>query len=188
MSADKPTGREEVTAALVEAAIELIIEEGLHVGVRTIADRAGVNHGLIHTYFGSKDKLLVAAADEINARAGAEVDAEGFPPPDLAQQHGGQLAKALARIRLDGDSDLFSSHPVTEAWQAALHRNQPELSNVEVENMVAKATALALGWAIFADHLTDLFGLDPQRRAQLEAEVNDLVRQLGGIPTKITDP
>jgi AcrR family transcriptional regulator len=182
VTADKPTGPEEVSAALIEAAIALIVEEGLHVSVRTIADRASVNHGLIHTYFGSKDALLAAAADEINARASAEVDDLGFPPPDLAQQRGGQLAKALARIRLDGDSDLFSSHPVTEAWQSALHQSQPALSTVEVENMVAKATALALGWAIFADHLTDLFGLSPKRRDQLEAEVNDLVRELGGIP------
>ncbi len=171
-----------MTAALTEAAIDLIVEEGLHVSVRQIAARAGVNHGLIHTYFGSKQALLSAAADEINRRASEDADPSGFPPPDLAERRGGELAKALARIRLDAAQHLFSSHPVTESWKAALARTQPALRDDEIDTMIATSSALGLGWAMFADHLCELLDLDEARRAELDKNVAALVAELGGIP------
>ena len=171
-----------MTAALTEAAIDLIVEEGLHVSVRQIAARAGVNHGLIHTYFGSKQGLLSAAADEINRRASEVADPSGFPRPDLAERRGGELAKALARIRLDAAQHLFSSHPVTESWKAALARTQPALRDDEIDTMIATSSALGLGWAMFADHLCELLDLDEARRAELDKNVAALVAELGGIP------
>ncbi|MGB5758632.1 MAG: helix-turn-helix domain-containing protein, partial [Acidimicrobiales bacterium] len=75
----KPVGKREVMAALIDATVELIVEEGLEISVRRIAARAAVNHGLIHLYFGSKQCLLSTAIDEINTRAGQDLDADGFP-------------------------------------------------------------------------------------------------------------
>lgn len=178
----KPFGKTAAMKALTEATVDLIIEDGTHVSVRKIAKRAGVNHGLVHTYFGSKRSLLSAAFDEINRRAGAEADLDGFPPPDLANRRGGELAKAVARMRLDGDSDLFSSHPVTASWRQALARTRPELTTEEIETMVATAAALALGWAVFADLLAEVLGLDEDRRTKLDGHIADLVAELGGIP------
>ena len=51
----KPAGKAEVSDALVDATIDLIVERGLGISVREIAARAaGVNHGLVHLYFGGK--------------------------------------------------------------------------------------------------------------------------------------
>ncbi len=68
-------------AALIDATTALILEQGVTMSVRDIAMRAGVNHGLVHTYFGSKDSLLTATFGEISTRAAAEVGHTGFPQP-----------------------------------------------------------------------------------------------------------
>jgi AcrR family transcriptional regulator len=180
----KPVGKDEVVDALVDAAIELIVSEGMHVSVRRIADAAGVNHGLVHTYFGSKQGLLVAAFDEINRRAAAEIDAAGFPPPDLANRRNGELAKAMARYRLDTGSEQgpFSSHPIVGSWREALAASRPSLASDQIDAMVASAAALALGWAMFSDHLCDVLGLDDGRRSELDEHIAHLVADLGGLP------
>ncbi len=178
----RPVGREAVMQALIEATIEFIVEEGLDVPVRRIADRAGVNHGLVHAYFENKQGLLSAAADTINHRASLDADIDGFPPPDLASRRGGELAKAVARIQLDGGTDLFSSNPISTAWRAALARTRSDLDGDEIDAMVAMASTLGLGWALFSDHLTNLLDLDPVRRHELDARVAALVAELGGLP------
>ncbi len=68
-----PRGREEVSAALIDAAAELFAD-GIPalVSVRDIAARANVNHGLVHQYFGSKDALIAATIEEL-ARQRAEI-------------------------------------------------------------------------------------------------------------------
>ena len=178
----RPLGREAVRAALVHATTELIVERGLAISVRDIAARAGVNHGLVHTYFGSKDGLLSAAFDEINARAGAEHDADGFPPRDLARRRGGEIAKALARVMLDSDRDLFTSHPVTSAWRAALAARYPEMSDAEIAERVMVAGTIGLGYALFSDHMAQVLDLDPDVRRAADARVEALVAEIGCLP------
>jgi AcrR family transcriptional regulator len=169
--------------ALVQATTELIVEKGLAISVREIAGRAQVNHGLVHAYFGSKDGLLSAAFDEINARAAAERDDDGFPPPDLAGRRGGELAKALARVMLDAPESPFSSHPITASWHDALVERHPEVDPDEADRRVMIASSLGLGWALFADHFSHVFALDEAGRAAMDASVAAMVADIGGIPT-----
>ena len=180
----KPEGKQAVMDALTRATIDLIVDEGLNVSVRQIATKAGVNHGLVHTYFGSKQGLLTAAFEEIQRLASADADDSGFPPPALASRRSGQLARAIARIRLDADGDLFESHPVSDSWRRALAESRPELTEDEIETMVITASALGLGWALFAEHLADTLDLDLDRRAALDKHIEALVAELGGIPTQ----
>ena len=51
--------RQQATVALMDAAERLLYEVG-YAGVttRAVAEAAGVNHGLVHYYFGSMDELL----------------------------------------------------------------------------------------------------------------------------------
>lgn len=178
----RPLGREAVRLALIHAATELIVERGLSVSVRDIAARAGVNHGLVHTYFGSKDALLSAAFDEINARAAAERRPSGYPPRDLAGRRNGEIAKALARVMLDSDHDLFTSHPVTTSWREALEADHPEMSQAEIAERVMLSTTLGLGYALFAEHMAKVLGLDEASRRAVDARVQDLVVEIGMIP------
>ena len=94
---DKPAGRDAVMDALVDATGQLILERGVTMSVRDIARRAGVNHGLVHTYFGSKEALLSAAFGHLVDRAAAELDEDGFPPADLAvppRRRGGESTRS----------------------------------------------------------------------------------------------
>lgn len=182
----RPLGKEAVVSALTTATIDLLIEHGTDISVRQIAAAAGVNHGLVHTYFGSKQALLSAALDEVIRRAGSDVDDAGFPPPDLASRRGGELARALARVRLDDVPDLLVSYPIVESWRAALSSERPELDEQAIDAKVITASALALGWAVFADHLCEAVGADEQRRRALDDHVSGHVADLGGLPTSPT--
>ena len=55
--------------ALLDAAERLLVEVG-HAGITTrrLAEEAGVNHGLVHYYFGSNETLLVRALERFTAR------------------------------------------------------------------------------------------------------------------------
>jgi AcrR family transcriptional regulator len=61
--------REAARAALLDAAERLLIDVG-HAGITTrkLADRAGVNHGLVHYYFGSVEELLFQAMERFTER------------------------------------------------------------------------------------------------------------------------
>src|ERR687885_2660254 len=63
------SAREVAREALLDAAERLLIEEG-HAGITTrkVAAEAGVNHGLVHYYFGSIEELLFQAMERYTER------------------------------------------------------------------------------------------------------------------------
>lgn len=169
-------------ASLIDATIELVIVQGLNVSAREIAARANVNHGLVHTYFGSKEELLSQAIREIAMRAANESDENGFPPPDLATRRDGELAKALARIIIDSDNDLFTQDLISAKWRTALEKTQPHLSHAEIDERIIMASTLALGWALFSDHTANVMKMSQARRSEINKKINELVAEIGGIP------
>src|SRR3954468_4545467 len=68
-TAQKPAGRAEAESALLDAAERLLVDVG-HAGITTrrLAEEAGVNHGLVHYYFGSNEHLLVRTLERFTAR------------------------------------------------------------------------------------------------------------------------
>ncbi|MFT6752078.1 MAG: AcrR family transcriptional regulator [Candidatus Azotimanducaceae bacterium] len=56
--------KEDVCEVLLTTALRLWTENGLSVSVREIARVAGVNHGLVHRYFGGRDGLIRAAINK----------------------------------------------------------------------------------------------------------------------------
>jgi AcrR family transcriptional regulator len=61
--------RETATSALLDAAERLLIETG-YAGLTTrrVAAEAGVNHGLVHYYFGSMEELLLQVLERFTDR------------------------------------------------------------------------------------------------------------------------
>lgn len=57
-SVARPTGREEILDAVLDAAQELMAEHGPQVSLRTIAAHAGVSYSLVHRHFGTKEALV----------------------------------------------------------------------------------------------------------------------------------
>jgi len=67
--AGKTTARSTAQEAILDAAERLLVEVG-HAGITTrrLADEAGVNHGLVHYYFGSIENVLVRALERFTER------------------------------------------------------------------------------------------------------------------------
>jgi AcrR family transcriptional regulator len=65
----KTPARSAAEAALLDAAERLLVDVG-HAGITTrrLAEEAGVNHGLVHYYFGSNENLLVRALERFTER------------------------------------------------------------------------------------------------------------------------
>ena len=65
----KTAARSTAEEALLDAAERLLVEVG-HAGITTrrLAEEAGVNHGLVHYYFGSNENLLVRTLERFTAR------------------------------------------------------------------------------------------------------------------------
>jgi AcrR family transcriptional regulator len=67
--APKTTARSAAEEALLDAAERLLVDVG-HAGITTrgLAEEAGVNHGLVHYYFGSNENLLARALERFTER------------------------------------------------------------------------------------------------------------------------
>jgi AcrR family transcriptional regulator len=68
-TARKTAARSAAEEALLDAAERLLVEVG-YAGITTrrLAEEAGVNHGLVHYYFGSNENLLVRALERFTER------------------------------------------------------------------------------------------------------------------------
>jgi AcrR family transcriptional regulator len=171
-------GPEAVRAALVEAAAEAFAFEG-DVSVRVIAERAGVNHGLVHHYFGGKDGLRRAVLGELaaaQARALAGIDSED--PIAMAR---GALAAAraderfwrvLARALLDGEvpQPFQHAYPVVKQLIATLSGQGVD----DARRNVALGLALSLGWSLFEPWIRAATGLSA---AEAKTIVDDAIEQ-----------
>lgn len=69
---DEPTGtpgRAAAEKALLDAAERLLVVSGhARITTRRLAEEAGVNHGLVHYYFGSNENLMVRALERFTER------------------------------------------------------------------------------------------------------------------------
>jgi TetR/AcrR family transcriptional regulator len=68
-AAQKSAARSAAEEALLDAAERLLVQIGYaRITTRRLAEEAGVNHGLVHYYFGSNENLLVRALERFTER------------------------------------------------------------------------------------------------------------------------
>ena len=68
-TAEKTAARSSAEEALLDAAERLLVDAGYGaITTRRLAEEAGVNHGLVHYYFGSNENLLVRALERFTER------------------------------------------------------------------------------------------------------------------------
>src|SRR5579863_6855970 len=61
--------REEAEQAFLDAAERLLVSDGYaNITTRRLAEEAGLNHGLVHYYFGSMQELLVQVLERYTDR------------------------------------------------------------------------------------------------------------------------
>jgi AcrR family transcriptional regulator len=161
--------------ALLDAAERLLVEVG-YAGITTrrLAEEAGVNHGLVHYYYGSNENLLVAALERFTERL-------------------------IARQRELYDAD----EPFVEKWRTAMRYLVSEDATYEKVWLELQALAwndaglrerLARVNAEWRTVLTDAFA-EPHRELGIELPLEALVslvmtfniglivERLGGIDT-----
>jgi AcrR family transcriptional regulator len=117
-------------AALLKAAQELMAEKGLpRVTLREVADRAGVQPGLVNYYFGGKEGLfravVGAVAQEMLERIQAAVAGEGSPEERVREFVRGMVEAATAAPyapRLMVEQVLFGEAGVVEEFVANFAR------------------------------------------------------------------
>jgi TetR/AcrR family transcriptional regulator, repressor for neighboring sulfatase len=166
-------------AAVLEAAVELLAEFGPRtLSVRQIAERAGVNHALVHRHFGTKDEIVRRAleaqsadvARDIRARAG-DGGLDVVHTLEVLAEHPAYWT-TLARVVLD-DTGLAGrgTAPTTELFAEAGHRRGEE------PGATALAACLLLGRQVFGDFVVEATGATPQ---DLDRDVSQLLRSLLG--------
>jgi AcrR family transcriptional regulator len=82
--AKSPSSRSVAEDALLDAAERLLVDVGYaRITTRRLAEEAGVNHGLVHYYFGSIENLLVRTLERFTERLIARQRAM-YAAPDVA--------------------------------------------------------------------------------------------------------
>ncbi len=170
----RPTGREEVRRAVLDAAIRLFVESGpAAVSLRDIAAEANVNLGLLYRHFGTKAELLSAAVDDLVERFGAVI-ADSVEAPDMALQLATIVtgsrdpnvtpmqpyARMLAWLLLDGADPLSiqSSYPVYPRLVERLMAEGRDPADARLTTVVI--FSIALGWLLFEPYLNAAASLD----------------------------
>lgn len=176
-----PRGPDDVRAALVAAATELFADRGPRaVSVRRVAEAAGVNHGLVHHYFGSKEGLVVAVLEHLAAEAEAEV--RDHARADVVFAAGGateRQGRIVARLLLDG-ADLADYKSDFPGVRALISRYRGEgMPAAAARERAAQVVALVMGWTLFEPFVTTAAGLEAgaaTRRRLLRDGVERLLR------------
>jgi len=177
---EKPRGRQAVMDALLDAAGMLFAKRGTAaVSVRDIATEAGVNHGLIHRHFGSKQALLRAVMHKLTSEISGAIEDQGqvtkAPPSFFASAQHDRYWRVLARALLDGEDprDMQKDFPVVrrivEETRAAQERGKLA-SDVDVRLLTAMGVALGLGWLVFEPFIHAATQLGEEDSSALRAQ------------------
>jgi TetR/AcrR family transcriptional regulator, repressor for neighboring sulfatase len=181
---------EETRNDLIEALLRLLARGSVAgVSVRQIAAEAGVNHGLVHRYFGSKEELVRQAVGRISARVHGEQAREGgLSAASFAVfRKDPVLPLVVARACLDGPHDLLSLaappperlETLTAPLRAALEK-LGLAGEIDAHVLNALGTAALLGWFVFRPLLAAGYGLPPHADDRVAALLERLDALLAG--------
>ena len=167
----KPKGEQEVRQALLAAAVEAYSAGSF--SVRKIAQRAGVNHGQVHHYFGGlkslKRRVLETLGEGLRTKvlAFGETTAEGLAKSAArAVIEDRRFVRALARQILDNDTaEVYQiQFPVVETLQQLIGEEGGPSTDMEL----AEGLAQTLGWALFEPWIQQALSLSDEQVVQIE--------------------
>ena len=173
--------------ALIDAAAKLFADRGPpESSVRDVAEAAGVNHGLVHRHFGSKDGLLRAVmqhlADEVAGAMGPVDPDEGLRAALAAgmrsTEAGDRHWRILSRLLLDGvdPGELQGGYPTLSRLLEAARRD-PSLKGIgpDPETRVVVATVYAMGMLLFGPFARAALDLPDDRWTEIRRQCDRLI-------------
>ena len=150
--------------------------------IREVAQRANVNHGLVHRHFGSKRELIAAAIADRNDALQQQL-LDGASPHDLISSANPDTAMLLARLILDDATSLVTDHPATAAVVKRVAEQVDPDDSLTAGHRAAMANAITLGWTVFGPYLLQAAGVQPN--PDVASALRTLVDQiLEGKPTQ----
>jgi len=172
--------RTAVEEKLIAAAGEMLAEVGPRaMSVRAVAQRAGVNHGLVHHYFGSKDALLRYAMDDLvhrHARFSSEKSHGHVIPAPFALLQDQQYLRAVVRCVLDGEMELATTElsENVSTPKAVLDdltaRHGLDTADARLKAMVGIGMAIEMGWAALEPFINAVTGTEGDDVEAVRAE------------------
>ena len=144
-------GPEAVRRSLIDAAKALSsVRSPRQVSGRELAQYAGVNYGLIHYYFGTKDNVFAQAVIEATETMAKRWDEGGILPVNTSEE--ATSYRTFAKLEVDESrspiSDLVARIVAGQAQVSGRSKTDEELLAE-----VAIATALQFGWGAFEEEI-----------------------------------
>ena len=176
-SAEKPArGPDAVRRALIDAAKSLMgMRSPRQVSGRELAQHAGVNYGLIHHYFGTKDNVFAEAVKEATEAMGRRWDEGGILPVNTSDE--ATSYRTFAKLEVD-DAASPIRHLVTRIVAGQAELSGRDKDDPELLAEVAIATALQFGWGAFEEDILgalEEFGVEQE---SLRSRVSELSTRL----------
>jgi AcrR family transcriptional regulator len=175
-----PRGAEAVKAALIAAAADLlVVHTPAQISGRMIADRAQVNYGLIHQYFGGKSQIFRAVFMDISEQVTAEAkraDPGWWNRPDLFSTRG-DLWRIVANLVADPDlvEEMGWEFPLMRTIAAQMQAAYPDWELRKVQAHAAAIGSALLGWAILESTFQRGLDLSPEALLDVRTRVFEIV-------------
>ena len=192
-------------ALLLHAATEIVERTGSpNFTIREVAARAGINHGLVHRYFGTKDALVDAVIAEIEVSVAKDMAAEADIDA-LNSDGAATLARLIAHAMLsertlsggaapvdirpdanggiNGGAQRADPTPAPSPVADLLVRRCREASDMSEQDarvVAAQIMALAMGWRLNEEFLIRSCGLGDHRVDALRKELLESCMRLAG--------
>lgn len=180
--------RADAEERLIVAAADQLVELGpRNLSVRNVAENAGVNHGLVHHYFGGKRGLLEAAMTRLveeHENFAKEVSLGETVPPVFILKQDPRYLKAVVRAVLDDEMDLatIELRLGVSVPNSVLHHLFRLIGDkrptAEIQAMVALAMAMEMGWAALEPFLFAATEVEPVEEAEIIRHVTDFRRKM----------
>ncbi len=179
-SNQRPRGRDQIRAALIASAPELLESHGLDISIRQIAEGANLPHSVIGRYFGSKDELIRSAIDST-----LPADREAARHPTSAEEaaiavfeSGIERIRILAQLLQAGmdPRDIRAEAPMISTLVKLIEENQPDHADPRI--IAASICALSMGWVLTEAYLIDHTGLDVLERDTVREQMKELALRL----------
>jgi AcrR family transcriptional regulator len=188
------TTPDDPSAAILRSAGELLARKSpSEVSLREIAAHAGVNYGLIHRHFGTKDELVLRLFQAFSDYGGSLMRDTDSVYTSLRQAftaESGAFAEIFAWVILDrvdpsrvwGDRSVM--HEVTgqirEAWEHATP--PPPTDRAFDPRVVATLSALVISvWEFYAPYVAAMGDYEERDPADVKTEVLELLQLLVAV-------
>lgn len=162
---------------LLDAAVELALDTGgPDFTVRQVAAKAGLNHGLVHRYFGTKDALISAVIKRIGSDLAQEMHDNPRQVGLVTDGRVHALALLLAHSAMANHVDqavVLGIRPVVDALIAAESGKVGD-SLPDPTTQAALRLATILGWVGNESLITQACGLRSDQRAELVSSIESL--------------